>query len=90
MNQLIVRSNSDTHRPLPWGVRRLANSGSILRFRTSAALFVIKAPVPHHMVRAFPGVAGLAGDRRNGIHQRHGLIGVRSVRRDGIDDQGTP
>ena len=40
------------------------------------------------MVRAFPGVAGLAGDRRNGIHQRHGLIGVRSVRRDGIDDQG--
>ena len=26
-------------------------------------LFVIKAPVPHHMVRAFPGVAGLAGDR---------------------------
>ena len=51
-------------------------------------LFVIKAPVPHHMVRAFPGVAGLAGDRRNGIHQRHGLIGVRSVRRDGIDDQG--
>ena len=50
-------------------------------------LLVIKAPVAHHVVRVFPGVAGLTSDGRDGIYQRHGLIGVRSVRRDGVDDQ---
>src|SRR5437868_8198737 len=51
-------------------------------------LFVIKAAVAHRMVRAPAGVAWLAGDGGDGIHQRHGFVEVRRIRREGVDDQG--
>ena len=51
-------------------------------------LFVVKTPVAHRMVRSLAGVARLAGDGGNGIHQRHGQVGIRRVRRDRIGDQG--
>src|SRR3954453_5467800 len=51
-------------------------------------LLIIEAPVAHGAIRTLPGMAGLAGDRRDGIHQWHGLVRIGRVRRDRIDDQG--
>src|SRR5438034_10043904 len=87
----MVRSTTQryTPRPLPWGVRRLANSGSIPRSRIFLPLlFVIEASVAHRMIRALAGVARLAGDGGHGIQQRHGLVEVRPVRGQGVDHQG--
>src|SRR4051812_40540759 len=50
-------------------------------------LLIIEAPVAHDAVRTLAGVAGLAGDRRDGVHQGGGLVGVGRVRRDRINDQ---
>src|SRR4051812_46343871 len=51
-------------------------------------LFIVETASAHGVVRAAPGAARLAGDRGDGIDQRHGQVGVGRARWDRLDDQG--